>query len=342
MIKVAFDTSPLGTGHSSRGIGAYTRSLLEALRKEREVEIVGIQNADLIHYPFFDLFQHTLAFKKKIPTVVTIHDVIPLVFPDHYPAGIKGGFATRLQKLALKNVSAVITDSDASKKEIMKYLGVPAGKIYPVPLAPATHFKKISDRQKLEAVRKKYNLPEEFALYMGNVNWNKNLLNLTEAAIGAGIDLVLAGKSFEERDSLNHPEQRSFKNFLDRYLDNPKVHILGFVEAEELVAITNLARVVLLPSFAEGFGLPILEAQICGTPVVTSNTSSMPEAAGNGALLVDPHSVESISQAIVKIEEDKNLRENLIKEGLENVKRFSWDKCAKETVSVYSQVLERP
>lgn len=343
-MKVAFCSSPLTSGHQHRGIGTYTKNLVKELKKQKDVQIQefsdlsGVKDTDVVHFPFFDLFQHTLPLIKKWPMVITIHDVIPLLYPTAYPPGIKGSWNLILQKLALKNVSAVITVSEASKEDIIKYLGVPAEKIYPIGEAPAGHYRKINDSKSLKEVKGKYNLPDKFALYTGNVNWNKNLLNLTEGAIAAGIDLVLVGKSFEEKGNLDHPEMQSFKEFLNHYGKNPQVHILGFVENNDLVIITNLAQVVLLPSFAEGFGLPILEAQICGVPVITSNLSSMPEVAGFGALLIDPGSVESISGAIGKIIKDEKVRDQLIKEGLENVKRFSWEKAAKETVQVYEKI----
>lgn len=344
-MKVAFCSLPLTTGHNTRGIGVYTRNLLEAFKKYPEIQIQEfgdlseVEGADIVHYPFFDLFASSLTVQKKISTVVTIHDVIPLVYSKHYPVGIKGSWNNFLQKRALKNISAIITDSQVSKKDIVKYLGVAEKKVQVVPLAPASHFQRIKDSKILDEVKNKYHLPEEFALYTGNVNWNKNLLNLTEAALRAGIDLVLIGKSFEEKENLDHPEMRSFKNFLDQYSGNPKVHILGFVQDEDLVAITNLATVLLLPSLVEGFGLPILEAQLCGVPVITSNISSMPEVAGQGALLVDPNSVESIAQAIIEIKDNKKAREYLIKEGLNNIQRFSWDNTAQETIKVYDKIL---
>ncbi len=344
-MKIAFCVSPLFNSHSVRGIGAYTKNLLKYLKQNSGLhiqefsDINEVKIADIVHYPFFDLFQRSLPIPKKIPTVVTIHDVIPLTNPTAYPPGIKGAFNNYLQKLSLKNVAAIITDSVSSKEDIIKYVKVSAEKIYPIALAPTSHFRKINRTEELKRVKDRYHLPGKFALFTGNVNWNKNLLNLSEAALKAKIDLVLIGKGFEEKNNLDHPEMKSFKNFLNLYSNNPKVHILGFVKDEDLVAITNLANVVLMPSFIEGFGLPILEAQICGVPVITSNTSSMPEVAGYGALLVDPKSVEGISQAISKIMEGNKLSESLIVEGLKNVKKFSWKKVAQETIEVYGKVL---
>lgn len=343
-MKIAFCVLPLFNDHGVRGIGGYTKNLLESLKKlpglqiQEFSNISEIKDSDIIHFPFFDLFQKTLSIKNKVPTIVTIHDVIPLEYPDHYPPGIKGSINKFLQKKSLKKISAIITDSQYSKKNIIKYLEISENKIFPILLAPVGHFHKIENEEELKKIRDKYNLPDKFALFTGNVNWNKNLINLSEAALKAGIDLVLIGKSFEERSNLEHPEMKSFKLFLKNFSSNSRIHILGFVNDEDLVAITNLADIQLLPSFAEGFGLPILEAQICGTPVITSNISSMPEVAGRGALMVNPNSVEDISRAINRVMNNKELREALIKEGFINIKRFSWKRVAQETAEVYAKV----
>ncbi len=343
-MKVAFNVSPLSSGHKTRGIGSYTFNLLCSLKKQPDITVQEftnfkeIKDANIVHVPFFDLFKHTLPLEKKFPTVVTIHDVTPLVFPKHYPKGLKGTTNLFLQKLALKNISYVITDSHASKKDISKYLNISLGKIEVVYLAQSRDFKIINDKTKLNEIAKKYGLPEQFALYTGNVNWNKNLLNLTEGCKKAGIDLVMVGSGFEKRENLNHPELSSFKKFLEQYQNDSHIKILGYVECNDLVSIMNLATVVLLPSFYEGFGLPILEAQACGTPVITSDISSMPEVAGEGAILVDPNSVDEIVDALDRIKSPE-LRTKLSKIGLENVKNFSWEKCAKETVEIYKKVL---
>lgn len=344
-MKVGFNCLSLQTGHKYRGIGFYTKNLLESLQKNKDLEVIEfnkdseIAKVDLIHYPYFDLFQNTLPFQKHFPTVVTIHDVTPLKFPRNYPSGIRGSFNNLLQKVSLKTVKAVITDSEASKNDIPKYLGVNPAKIYVVHLAGGTFYRKIKDLKILGKVKDKYRLPEKFAIYIGSVNWNKNLLNLTQACLEAGLDLVLVGKDFENRDNLGHPERQSYRQFLKKYKENPQIHILGYIIDEDLVGIVNLANVLLLPSYYEGFGLPILDAQNCGTPVITSNISSMPEIAGKGALLVDPNSSDSISEGISQIIKNPEIRSNLIKLGFENVKRFSWEKCARETIEVYKYAI---
>ncbi len=347
-IRVAINTLPLEGGHRARGMGVYTRNLIDELEKHPDLELIKftdldkLENVDIVHYPFFDLFTNSLPFRKKFPTVVTVPDVTPLVFPQHYPPGIKGRLKNRLQKLSLKSAKAVITLSESSKKDIVKYLGVDQKKIFPIYLSASKSFRVIKDPAKLKSIQKKYKLPDKFTLFVGSVNWNKNLQNLTQASLDAGIDICFVGKNFEDQANLNHPERKPYAIFLKDFADNPMVHILGYVSEEDLVVIYNLAQVTLLPSFYEGFGIPILESQACGTPVITSNISSMPEVGGplvgGGVVYVDPYSVGDIKKGVVRLQVT-GYRLQTIRRGFENVKRFSWEKCAQETVNVYQSLL---
>lgn len=346
-MKVAFDISPLSTAHNTRGIGLYTKNLLSYLYKTKQVEIVEFTNEstlkdiDAIHHPYFDLFKHSLPKVFNFPTIVTIHDVTPLIFPKHYPPGIKGQVSLFLQKLSLKKVSLVQTDSESSKADINRYLGVGLDKIRVTYLAAGEEYRKVSNKDVLAKIAKRYFLPKKFAVFIGNVNWNKNIVGLTEACINADLDLVLIGSSFLQKDNLEHSELRSLVEFQKRFTDNPRVHILGFVPTDDLVAIINQAEVLLYPSYYEGFGIPILEAQACGVPVITSNISSMPEVAGDSALLVDPYNVDEISTAIKKIISGELLKKQLIKKGYENANRFCWEKTADGTVKIYYELLEK-
>lgn len=336
-MRVGFNILPLQTSHSQRGMGQYTRCLLEALKKIGEVEIEEfrqlkkVSDVDLVHYPYFDPFFTTLPLLKKFPTVVTIGDVTPLLFPEHYPAGIKGTIKKIIQTFSLQNVKAVITFSKSAAEDIHQVLKIKNKKIFPIYLAPSNEFKKLN-KSKLVNIIQKYHLPEEFGLFVGSVNWNKNLINLTESCLRANIKLVFIGKDFEKKDNLDHPELKSYKEFVEKYSANPNIITLGFIETKDLVSIYNLANFLLLTSFYEGFGLTILEAQACGCPVITSNLSAMPEVAGKGAVYIDPHSIDDIFRGINEI---RVKREKLVNAGFENVKRFSWEKCAKDTVKVY-------
>ena len=346
-MKIGFNITALKSGHKTRGIGSYTRNLLDQLNKMDNLQVVEfedineISDVDLVHYPVFDLFKRTLPLKKKFPTVVTIHDIIPLIFVKHYPAGIIGSINLLQQKYSLRGVQAVITDSKASQNDIAKNLNIPLHKIFPIYLGVTDNFRAIKDQKKLKSIAEKYHLPNEFVLYIGSTNWNKNLSTLAKACVSSSRNLVLIGAGFDQRENLDHPELKSFKNFLAEFEGNSLIKTLGFIEENDLVSIINLAEIVLLPSLYEGFGLPILEAQACGVPVVTSKASSMPEVAGEGAILINPESVEEIKNAIDVLNSDSAKRKDLIKKGFENVAKFSWEKTAKETFKVYRSVLEK-
>lgn len=343
-IKVAIDTSPLSLGHKTRGMGYYVKSLLNGLKQIKQLNIIeevnneSLQNVDIVHYPYFDLFFHTLPILKTKPTIVTIGDVTPLIFPDYYPPGIKGKIKFFIQKLSLRNIKAVITFSENSKKDIIKYLNIESKKIFPIYLGIDKRFKVIDEKIKLEKAKKDFNLPQKFALFVGSPNWNKNIINLSKACVEAEVNLVIVGKEFSNNQNLDHPEQLAHKEFIEKYSQNPKVQILGFISDEDLPLIYNLSSVALLPSLYEGFGLPILEAQACGVPVITSNVSSMPEVAGEGALYVDPYSTEEIIKQLREVMENGTLRKEIIKKGFENIKRFDWAATAIKTAGVYEKV----
>ena len=260
------------------------------------------------------------------------------MFQNHYPVGMRGRIAFIQQKRSLKYVKAVITISESAKEDIVRYLDVDPKKVFPIHLGVGNNFVAIKNKEILNEVKKRYELPDQFALYIGNVNWNKNLINIVEGCLKANIPLVLIGKSFEDHDDLNHPELRSYKKFLQLYDKHPLVIKMGFLENDLVIKIMNLATVLLLPSYYEGFGLPIIESQACGLPVITSQISSMPEVAGDGAVLVDPYNSVVIADAISKIRDDNRFREMLIIKGFQNSKKFSWKITAEETAKVYKNV----
>ena len=342
-MEVSINTSPIDSGHSTRGIGSYTRNLIkEFKRNKNNIRFKFFDNpknppkADVVHYPYFDLFFHTLPIKKSAKRVITIHDVIPLVFPNEFKSGSRGQLSYFLQKIALSKSDAVICDSQASKKDIIEKLNFPASKIFVVYLAPSEEFKCISDTKFLKKVSQKYGLPENFVLYVGDVNWNKNILNLLRAISISKVNLALVGKSFMD-DSL--PQVKEADQLIDSLNIKNKVKKLGFLNSKDLVAIYNLASVTVLPSFYEGFGLPVLESMACGTPVVCSNNSSLSEIGGNLAVYCDPTKPEDIADKIkIQIKGGKN---KLIQKKLTNyAQKFSWQETASNTIKVYRNVLK--
>jgi len=365
-MRVAIEVSALKTGHKFRGVGFYIKRLVQALQKvDKKNKYVLIENSktpnlqkskfDLVHYPYFDLFFLTLPIKKLAPTVVTIHDVIPLVFPEKYPKGIRGWFKFQIQKFSLKSVKTVITDSQNSKRDISKYLNFQREKIFVAPLAPGEEFKKLVIGHWSLVIKEKYQLPDTFVLYVGDVNWNKNVLGLIKAfkklqsfqTHAAGktfgdarpkLQLVMVGKAFEDK---NLPETKAILRLIEELNLNNRIKILGFVPTKDLVGIYNLASVYCQPSFYEGFCLPVLEAMACGTPVVCSSKSSLPEIIGDAAILIDPNDYSSLAQGIKKVLEEKGLAKKLQVKGLTQARQFTWRKIAIKTIKVYRRVAEK-
>lgn len=340
-MKIAVDVSPLSKGHKLRGIGSYTKNLVDEYKRGKQgIDFEFFENpdtpppVDLIHYPYFDLFFHTLPINKKASrVVVTIHDVIPLIFPEHFPRGVRGNINLILQKLALKNVDAIICDSKTSKKDIIEKLSVPEDKIHVVYLAPAANFKKISDQKRLLTVSKRHNLPKNFALYVGDVNWSKNIPNLLKAISKSDVSLVMVGNALVD-ESLT--EVRQINKLIERLLIKNRVVRTGYVHENDLVAVYNLASVTVVPSYYEGFGLPVLESMACGTQVVCSNVASLSEIGKGSAAFCDPNDPEDIANKTKIVlnlsHEDKSKLEKIV---IKHASKFTWAKTARETASIY-------
>lgn len=343
-MKVAINTSPLQTEHKVRGVGSYTQRLQEALKKGNyNINFEFFQDpaspppANVIHYPYFDLFFHTLPTKRKKSRVVTIHDVIPLIFPSYFPSGIKGYINFYFQKRALKNTDYVICDSQTSKKDIMDKLSYPEEKIKVIYLAAGENFKPEKSGNKLEEIKRKYKLPKDFVLFVGDVNWNKNLKNLINAVKIAKVNLVMIGSAL--RNSNLYETQQINKLIRKLKLEN-KIIKTGFVPEEDLICIYNLASLTLLPSFYEGFGLPVLESMACGTPVVCASVASLAEIGNEMATFCDPQDPKDIAQKIEStLALSQNQRAILAIKLITYASKFTWKKVADQTVKVYESLL---
>ena len=343
-MKVAIDTSPTITGHKARGIGYYTQELTEEFNKrDWPVEFEFFSNpaspppANIIHYPYFDLFFHTLPIRRTHARVVTIHDVIPLVFPNYFPAGLRGYINLFLQKQALKNIDAVICDSKASKEDIITRLSVPKDQIYVIYLAPGSNFVPINDKNLFSVVTKKYSLPDKFILYVGDVNWNKNILNLLEAVKIAQANLVMVGQALVDKnlDQTREIDQRIKKLNLGRQITKT-----GYLIEGDLVTIYNLASLTVLPSFYEGFGLPVLESMACGTPVVCSQVASLAEIA-DPAVFCDPTNPSDIAKKVAHVLNiSQKQKEEFSKRSIKHASKFTWHKVAQQTIDVYKSIVK--
>jgi len=349
-MKIAIDISPLETGHKVRGVGFYLANLKDALLKYfPDNDYVFFQrgeklssNVEVIHFPYFEPFFLALPIYNKFKTVVTVHDLTPIVFPAAFPRGIKGEIKWQMQRFALKRADAILTDSESSKKDIQKYVGARESKIHVVYLAAGEQFERIKTEDiKLKEIRKKFGLPEKFILYVGDVTWNKNLPRLIDAVKSINIPLVMIGKSLvSENYDKDNPWNADLNRVNELAKGDDKIMRLGFVSDEELVQIYNLATVFAMPSLYEGFGLPILEAMACGCPVITSKEGSLAEVASDAAFYVDAYDVGNIAAGIKKVFNDKKLQEELTEKGLKNVQRFSWKDTASKTLAVYKGIIK--
>jgi alpha-1,3-rhamnosyl/mannosyltransferase len=212
-------------------------------------------------------------------------------------------------------------------------------------LAASEIFRVQTNRTQLADIARKYHLPRGFVLFNGDVDWNKNLTSLVQACTLINVPLVIYGKSpkqlLDQPDLYNfrHPELSHLPQ-LRNLLGQSHVYVLGFVPDTDLVTIFNLATVYCQPSFAEGFGIPVLQALACGTPVVCSRTHSLPEVAGDAAVYFDPYNINSVADSLKQVLDNQKLRSALKSRGLIQAGKFSWDKTAADTIRVYQEACQ--
>lgn len=330
-MKIAINTACLNSASQFRGIGFYTQRLIAELVKNSSLQLIKFDkkiplSADLIHYPGFNPFHFSLPLINRLPYVVTVHDLTPIKFPQAFPSGIKGKIRWLIQRLQLRSASAIITDSKFSKRDIIKFTHIAGTKIHVIYLAPDPVFKPLTPT-------KKFGLPDKFVLYVGDVNYNKNLPFLVKTCLELDYPLVVVGKqAIDKNFDKTHPENQDLVKFQDLVNANPKKIItLGFVATKDLVEIYNLATIYCQISLAEGFGLPVLEAMACGCPVLTSRTGSLPEICEGADLEFSPENLKRCWQSAA-------LRLKLSQLGLIQAAKFSWAKTAKETIKVYETI----
>lgn len=272
---------------------------------------------------------------KKKRLVVTIYDLTVLTHPECHK-WMNRKIVERGLRATVKNADAVIAISQNTKADIMNILRIPEERITVTYLAAGTEFKENVDVERRNAVKDKYGLPEKYMFFLGSLEPRKNIKTLIKAysilpeSLKKEFSLVVAGGV--EWLSSDIPAFVKSLNIED------KVVFAGYIESADKGALYSMASVFVYPSLYEGFGLPILEAMASGTPVVTSNTSSMPEVAGNAAILVSPLDSQEMSAAMARILDDKDHFKDLRAKGLVRAAAFSWDRCAAETLEVYKKV----
>lgn len=281
-------------------------------------------------------FTNSLApLSLSCPFVVTVYDMSLFLFPRLQPRKSLLLVRSILPTVARK-AAAVITASSSAKEDIVRVLRVPAERVRVVYAAAAGEFRVIQSAGELNRVRRKYMLEDPFVLAVSTLEPRKNLSRLVKAFEGLRCHgrkerLILAGQlGWRYQPLLRQIEESGLKE---------AVRLLGYVPSSDLPAIYNLARAVAFPSIYEGFGLPIVEAMACGTPVLTSNLSSMAELGAGAALLVNPFSEEEIRDGLLRVLTEEALREELRSAGLDRAANFSWKRAAEETAEVYQSVV---
>lgn len=355
------------------GIGTYIRNLVRELaRVDRNTEYVLLCRDDddaatiralgenfrpvierAGNYSIAEQFKIPLALKREGVTlfhaphyvlppltpcrsVVTIHDCIHLMFPQYLPNHFALSYARTSISLAARRATRILTVSESSKNDIIRFFGTDPAKIDVIYNAFDTRFGVEPAEEQVVRVRERYQLQDEFVLYAGNVKPHKNLERVIEAfhlVRKRGLDhlkLVLIGDDISKYASLRRAVHQ---HQLHKY-----VRFLGYLPEDTLAVLYRLAAVFVFPSLYEGFGLPPLEAMASGTPVVTSNLSSMPEVAGDAAVLVDPYDPEAIADGLYRVLTDDALALSLRQKGLARSKQFSWETSVRRVREIYDEV----
>ena len=281
--------------------------------------------ADVYHSAYY-----LMPYVTGVPTLLTLYDLIPVHFPEH--STLKARLLFRwATALALRTARHTLAISEATRRDFLARFPLRPERITAIPLAADPAFTPQSP-EVVTALRVHYHLPEKFVLYLGSNKPHKNLVRLVEAwaaVQGEAPDymLVIAGAWLPQ-----HPEPRQRAQALS--IDN-RMRWLGPLSGEDLPALYTAADAFVFPSLYEGFGLPVIEAMACGTPVACANTSSLPEVAGDAAVLFDPTQTESIADALRRLLGEDGLRADLRGRGLVQAARFSWVRTAQETLTAY-------
>jgi glycosyltransferase involved in cell wall biosynthesis len=293
---------------------------------------VGRSRVDLFHAPHY-----VVSPLMPCPYVVTIHDCIHLRFPQYLPNRAALLYAKTVMTVAARRAKRVLTVSNASKQDILSYLGVPASKVEVIYNALDEQLETPPTPEDVARVRERFQLTSPFILYTGNIKPHKNVDRLIEAYS------LLRPRGFEHVKLLIIGDEISkypnLRRLVHRFQLHKHVRFLGFVPDETLAVLYRLASVFVFPSLYEGFGLPPLEAMAAGTPVITSNTSSLPEVVGEAAVLIDPMDSFAIADAMARVLGDEALRTSLVCRGRERVKAFSWKRSVARVREVYAELV---
>lgn len=294
---------------------------------------VAKRRIDLLHSPHY-----TMPLRRRSKSVVTFCDTTFQRMPEVHRR-TKRVFFRAMMKWSVQHADCLVAISESTRQDVINLMGVAPGNIVTVPLAASPSYRVLPETVVQEVCNRLGLCRTRYIYYVGVLEPRKNVPALLEAYARVAhefpdVPLVIAGKKGWMFDAI-------FQRVTDLNLQD-RVRFLGYVDEEELVALYNGARVFAYPSRYEGFGLPVLEAMQCGVPVVTTDVSSMPEVAGDAALLVSPDDVPALTHALRRLLNDDGLARELSQRGLNRSAQFSWDRCARETIHVYESVMSEP
>jgi glycosyltransferase involved in cell wall biosynthesis len=295
-----------------------------------------INDIDIFHIP-----QNGIGLCENLncKKIATIHDLIPYIMPETVGRGYLLKFLKDVPKV-IELCDSLITVSEWSKQDILKFFPIDKDKIFVTPLAADDKYKPLDKEKCRDFLSKEYNMNNPFILYIGGFSSRKNVKALITAfskiykKLDKDYNLVIVGATRDQGQYLSE-----FSNNLELA---SKIIFTGFVPEDHLPILYNGCNAFVYPSIYEGFGLPPLEAMNCGTPVITSNLTSIPEVVGDAGMLINPYNETELQDAILKMLGDENLRNDFIRKGLIRAKDFSWKATAEKTFEVYKKVYELP
>ena len=353
------------------GIGTYTRHLLQGLRANghgfevhaitrdehrgevehhcNRVTVVNLPiytfreqwaipqaagECGLLHIPHYNA-----PLLCRMPVVFTLHDIIHLTDPDYRGSYKSWAYARPMLKLATSKAGHIITVSEYSKAQITERLGVPASKITAIYNGVNGDFRSTDRSEAFKKVSEALGVEHPYLLYVGSLKGYKNIPTLLKT-----FALLTERRHIPHHLMIvgNDPQrQRLLVEECAQLRISDKTHFVSHVSQELLPTLYAAADVLVMPSRIEGFGLPVLEAMACGTPVVCSSAASLPEVGGDAVLYFDPESVEELAHTLERVLDSRDLQRDLRKKGLERAKLFSWDESARQHVGVYQRVLSQ-
>ena len=303
----------------------------------RSLDRKTLDQLDIFHSTIYPL-PNFVQSNQKLRRFITIYDMIPVLFPEYLEPQINKNFTNIIR--SIRPDDWVIAISESTKNDFCDFLKFDPSRVFVTPLAASEMFYRCTDTGKNAAVRKRYHIPEgPYVLSLCTLEPRKNIDHTIRCFVRTireqridDLNLVLVGTKGWDFD-------RIFAEITDAPEMKNRIIVTGYIPDEDLASLYSDAMMFVYPSIYEGFGLPPLEAMQCGVPVITSNTSSLPEVVGDAGIMVAPDDGDALCQAFWKLYRDSSLRERMSAKSLERARQFSWEKCAQDTVGAYRAAL---